>query len=196
MLAAPTPGAIKNEQVPTLPLEVEEEQEDIEAPVITHKEVTSGTAFTPVKIEASVTDNIAVNAVTLYYKTMEEETFRSVVMNRDGNNEGTYSGEIPAADVQSSISYYIEASDGKNVSKTEEYLIDIAKEEVDFQSLPPFLVTEVVPDSTNVDQRMAMNLLKSTITPTRTLILRITRYSTVMELKVLRMLFGPPFQMM
>ncbi|QFT88014.1 Calcineurin-like phosphoesterase [Bacillus sp. THAF10] len=150
VLAAPTPGAIKNEQVPTLPLEVEEEQEDIEAPVITHKEVTSGTAFTPVKIEASVTDNIAVNAVTLYYKTMEEETFRSVVMNRDGNNEGTYSGEIPAADVQSSISYYIEASDGKNVSKTEEYLIDIAKEEVDFQSLPPFLVTEVVPDSTNV----------------------------------------------
>ncbi len=150
VLAAPTPGVIDAEQVPAIPVNLDETPADEEAPVITHTPVTDSDAFSPVKIDAIVTDNMAQPFVTLYYKTMGEQNFTSISLNASKDDSTKYSAEIPGVNVESDITYYIEASDGTNTSKTEEYLIKVKKSEIDFNKLPAFLVTEVVPDSTNV----------------------------------------------
>ncbi|MCM3766380.1 lamin tail domain-containing protein [Neobacillus niacini] len=150
VLTAPTPGTIEAEQVPAQPVNLDETPVDEEAPVIVHTPVTSSDAYTPIKMEATVTDNMAKPFVTLYYKTKGEQTFTSISMNASVDDSTKYSAEIPSVNVESDLTYYIEASDGANSSKTEEYRITVKKPDVDFQKLPDFLVTEVVPDSTNV----------------------------------------------
>ena len=150
VLAAPTPGTIEAEQVPVIPVNLDETPTDEEAPVITHTPAADSDAFSPVKIDATVTDNMAQPFVTLYYKTVGEQNFTSISMNASKDDSTKYSTEIPGGNVESDITYYIEASDGTNTSKTEEYLIKVKKSEIDFNKLPAFLVTEVVPDSTNV----------------------------------------------
>ncbi|MGM7721871.1 lamin tail domain-containing protein [Metabacillus sp. Hm71] len=149
VLAAPTPGMIEANQVPTKPVELDEIPADTEAPVITHAPVTEGAAFSPIKIEATVTDNMAVPFVTLHYKKEGEESFTSLSMNASEDG-GSYSADIPGVSVDAQITYYIEASDGANSSKTEEYVITVKKDEVDYSKIPTFLVTEVVPDTENV----------------------------------------------
>ncbi|WP_284035553.1 lamin tail domain-containing protein [Neobacillus sp. 114] len=150
VLAPPTPGTIESGQVPAQPVNIDETPVDMEAPVITHTPVTGSDAYTPIKIEATVTDNMAKPFVTLYYKTMGEQTFTSISMNASKDDSTKYSAEIPGVNIESNLTYYIEASDGTNSSKTEENLITVKKPNVDFQKIPDFLVTEVVPDSTNV----------------------------------------------
>ncbi|ETI68492.1 metallophosphoesterase, partial [Neobacillus vireti LMG 21834] len=150
VLAAPTPGAIEAEQVPVKPVNLDEIPKDEEAPVIKHTPVTDSDAFSPIKIEATVTDNMAVPFVTLHYKIGEEKTFTSVSMNASKDDSTKYFADIPGVNVESDITYYIEASDGTNSSKTEEYLITVKKSTMDYNKLPAFLVTELVPDSTNV----------------------------------------------
>ncbi|UAL47758.1 lamin tail domain-containing protein [Sutcliffiella horikoshii] len=149
-LAAPTPGMAKESQVPTNPVELEEIPEDTVAPVVEHTPVTNGTAYSPIRIEATITDDMAKPFATLFYKKQGEETFTSLSMNPTSEGSSVYTAEILGADVSGNIVYYVEASDGWNVSKTEEFTIEVEQIEVDYQSLPPFLVTEVVPDSTNV----------------------------------------------
>ncbi|WP_251548644.1 lamin tail domain-containing protein [Neobacillus muris] len=148
--AAPTPGTIESIQVPAKPVDLDEAPADTEAPVITHTPVTESEAFASINIQAAITDNQAVPFATLYYKKSGEESFSSVSMNASAEDAGTYSADIPGLTVESDITYYIEASDGANNANTEEYVIKINKPYVDFNKVPQFLVTEVVPDSTNV----------------------------------------------
>ena len=148
-LATPTPGMIEEIQVPTKPVELEEAPTDTEAPVITHTPVKESDAFLPIVIEASVTDDKAVPFATLHYKKEGEDTFTSLSMNAS-TESSNYTAEIPGTSVDSSITYYLEATDGANEVKTEEYVISVKKEEVDTSKVPKFLVTEVVPDTANV----------------------------------------------
>lgn len=148
--AAPTPGVIETAQVPTKPIESDETPIDKEAPVITHVPVTESDAFSSITIKAAITDNQAVPFATLYYKKSGEESFASVSMKASAEDAGSYSAEIPGLAADSDITYYIEASDGVNTTKTEEYVINVNKPDVDYNKVPQFLVTEVVPDSTNV----------------------------------------------
>lgn len=150
VLAAPTPGAFEAEQVPAKPVNLDEIPKDEEAPVIKHTPVTGSDAFSPIKIEAAVTDNMTVPFVTLHYKKEGDETFTSIAMNASEGDSTKFVVEIPGVNVESNITYYIEASDGTNSSKTEEYLITVKKTNMDYNKLPAFLVTELVPDSTNV----------------------------------------------
>jgi len=148
-LAAPSPGTVASAQVPTKPIELEELPEDTEAPVITHTPITEIDAFSPITIQAEVTDNVAVPFATLYYKKEGEENFTSLAMNASNDPAG-YTAEIMGTNVDANITYYIEASDGTNTVKTEEYVITVNKEEVDYTKIPAFLVTEIVPDTANV----------------------------------------------
>ncbi|WP_449537535.1 lamin tail domain-containing protein [Ferdinandcohnia sp. Marseille-Q9671] len=150
VVAEPTPGSILEGQVPSTPVNLPEAPTDTEAPVITHTPVTSSHAFTPIKIEATVTDNQAVPFVTLFYKADDAESFTSLVMNPTVADGTTYSTEIPAADVEKNVTYYIQATDGTNPVATEKYIVQVEQPDVDFSQIPKFLVTEVVPDSTNV----------------------------------------------
>ncbi|WP_078381799.1 lamin tail domain-containing protein [Sutcliffiella halmapala] len=150
VLAAPTPGTVEEIQVPTNPVLLDEIPEDNEAPVIEHTPVTASQSYSPILIEATITDNMAAPFATLFYKKIGDETFTSLAMSQRSNGSSSYVAEIPGVKVDATLVYYLEASDGHNVTKTNEYTIEVEQTEVDYQALPPFLVTEVVPDSTNV----------------------------------------------
>jgi hypothetical protein len=147
-LTPPTPGIIDLAQVPSKPVIIGES--DTEAPVITHTPVKESNAYSPIKIDVKITDNKAVAFATLYYKKEGDESFTSLSMNASASDKTNYSVEIPSQNVDSNITYYIEASDGSNNVKTEENVIQVKKPTIEYSKLPHFLVTEVVPDSTNV----------------------------------------------
>ena len=84
---------------------------DTVKPVMAHNIVSSAGYGSSVLIQAEVTDNIAVQDVTLYYRTIGETAYTSVGMaNIEGN---TYRASIPAtATLPPGVEYYIAASDG------------------------------------------------------------------------------------
>ena len=149
-LANPTPGTFEPTQVPATPVNLDEIPEDLVAPVIEQTPVTTSEAYTDITIEANVTDDASVPYATLYYKKEGAETFTSLSMKGSAEDPAHFTVSIPSIEVESNIVYYIEASDGKNTSRTEEYKITVAQPNLDFNRMPSLLVTEVVPDSTNV----------------------------------------------
>ena len=150
-MANPTPGTFEQTQVPTTPVNLNEIPEDLVAPVIEHAPVTASEAYTDITIEANVTDDASVPYATLYYKKEGAENFTSLSMNASAENPAKFTVSIPSIEVESNLIYYIEASDGKNSSRTVENKITVAQPNLDFNKLPSLLVTEVVPDSSNID---------------------------------------------
>ena len=83
---------------------------DTVKPVMAHNIVSSAGYGSSVLIQAEVTDNIAVQEVTLYYRTIGETAYTSPMANIEGN---TYRASIPAtATLPPGVEYYIAASDG------------------------------------------------------------------------------------
>lgn len=151
VLANPSPGVMNEEQVPTKWIEVPEAPKDEEAPAISHEKISTADAFQEIKVDATIKDNIISNPfATLFYKVEGEENYQSLTMSKLDAQENIFSATIPASDTKAQISYYIEASDGLNVSKTEIFTINISTSDVDYEKIPKLLVTEVVPDSSNI----------------------------------------------
>lgn len=150
ILAAPTPGRIDPAQVPKTPVTIEEAPADTTAPEINHTQITNSIAYSPIKVEAKVTDDQAVPFATLFYKAEGAETFTSLSMSASAENLSSYLAEIPGSAVQSNMVYYIEATDGIQSVKTAEYKITVETTAIDYNKVPQFLVTEIVPDSSNV----------------------------------------------
>ena len=88
---------------------------DEESPVIVSKAISSQTEGIEVPVSATVTDNVKVESVTLYYKSENESDWKSQIMrNVTGDS---YKAVIPAYDViEGTIQYYITASDGSNTT--------------------------------------------------------------------------------
>lgn len=150
-LANPSPGTFEPSQVPSEPVKLDEIPEDLVAPVIEHTPVTGSEAYTVIVVEANITDDLSVPYATLYYKKEGSETFTALSMKQAAENPAHFTVAIPSMDVESNLTYYIEASDGKNSSRTEEHQITVAQHNLDFNKIPALLVTEIVPDSANVD---------------------------------------------
>lgn len=150
VLADPTPGSIDMKQVPQTPVNPEELAGDINPPVIHHKPVKNSEAYTDIIFEADIKDDQSVPYATLYYKKEGGEAFTALSMSMTAEKPGHYTAKIPRRAVEANIIYYIEASDGKNYNKTDEFKIQVAKPKVNFNKLPLLLITELVPDSTNV----------------------------------------------
>ncbi|MGG0855789.1 metallophosphoesterase [Metabacillus fastidiosus] len=121
---------------------------DVNAPQISHEAAKNVKAFSSVKIEAVITDDISVPYASLYYKSIGEENFKVLPMNADEADKTKYAVEIP--NIEADFVYYIEASDGINTIKTAEYTVKAVQQTVDYNNLPYMLVTELVPDTTNV----------------------------------------------
>ncbi|WP_182103730.1 lamin tail domain-containing protein [Niallia taxi] len=151
VLADPTPGSLKQGQVPTKPAVLPEQTEDTKAPAISHKAVSNGEAFADIAVEAVVTDDKADPFATLYYKSESTEDYISLSMTEDKKEKGKFKAIIPAEDVDSNLTYYIEASDGVNKAETDKYTVAIKKADVDYAKVPKLFVTELVPDSSNVN---------------------------------------------
>jgi len=150
VLANPNPGSLKQGQVPAKPVELDQ-SEDTNAPAISHDAVSNGEAFADIAVEAVVKDDETEPFVTLYYKSESQKDFISLSMTEDTTEKGKYKAVIPAEDVDSNIMYYIEASDGANSAETDKYTIAIKKASTDYSKVPNLFVTELVPDSSNVN---------------------------------------------
>jgi hypothetical protein len=100
----------------TVNIELVEEGADTEPPEITHTPVTAAEEGTAITITATVTDNVAVTGVKLFYRAKGASNFTSVDMAAAGTTT-TYTATIPAASVTSAgLEYYIEATDGTSTS--------------------------------------------------------------------------------
>ncbi len=151
---AATPGSVTVDQVPGKRVELPETSPN-DPPVITHTPVTTASPEANLTISATVTDaalgaseNEVLN-VTLYYKSASQSLFSSIPMGAKPG--GLYEGQIPkSALAESEIQYYIEATDGTNTVKTDLYPVTVQLGDFDPSKVPPLLVTELVPDSTNV----------------------------------------------
>jgi hypothetical protein len=144
------PGTILPGQAPLVAVKI---GQDTVQPVITHSPVTEADTGTDLKIEAIVTDDVEVQTVSLSYRTAEDGAWVSLPMALTDKASNTYGATISKENLRSAaqVFYKIEATDGINVHSTEEYAVSVKKPEYDAQKVPAFLITEVVPDSTNVN---------------------------------------------
>ena len=90
-------------------LSITVQSSDATPPTITHTNVTSWPQNSTLPITATVTDNVGVSTVTLYYKIASAGAYSSTTMGASGN---VYSGTIPSgATNESTLSYYMTALD-------------------------------------------------------------------------------------
>jgi LPXTG-motif cell wall-anchored protein len=141
-----SPGEVIDGQVPAETVKVEKDET---APAISHEAVKKVTVPNPLSIKAKVTEENFIQHVTLFLKKQGDAEFQQVNMQQAGE---FYEAEIPTVGLkEGTLEYYIETSDGFNSAKTDTYKVNVEEPDTDFTSLPGLLVTEVTPDSTNVN---------------------------------------------
>ncbi len=86
---------------------------DIESPVITTNAIETRTVGQPITINATVTDNVEVTGVELFYKMQNSESWQQSVMRNTVDD--TYQAVIPVYAIEEgTLEYYIVAHDGTN----------------------------------------------------------------------------------
>lgn len=141
-----TPGQTIEGQVPENQGEVDE---DTTPPMITHQAITKISAEEGIKLQAKVTDETYVKNVILSYRLDDQSEWLEVPMaiTADHNYQAALSAPQLVGD---ELTYKITAYDGTNAVSTDEYQAEITHTPYNSQDVPYLLVTEVVPDSTNV----------------------------------------------
>jgi hypothetical protein len=142
---APTPGGLITGQVPAEPI-----VEDKEAPVIAHQAIEKVMAGENFNIKSVVTDETSLEKVKLLYKLTENGSWLQKDMIASAE-ENTFEAQIDKVELLTKkVTYRIEAFDGQNTAMTDEYEVEIEEMDYDPQNVPALLVTELVPDSTNI----------------------------------------------
>lgn len=111
-----TPGTVMTEQVPPEKVML---PQDTAKPVIvdkTREELTSAEDF---PITATITDDVQVKSVFLYYRTMDGADFIKVSLPRGENDNFSYTVYTPELIGRDQLEYYFVASDGKNINRSE-----------------------------------------------------------------------------
>ncbi|MDH3714776.1 MAG: hypothetical protein OET44_13120 [Gammaproteobacteria bacterium] len=95
-----------------LPVALQAATVDATAPVVQHDPVASEVgAGTPLTISATVTDNVGVAKVTLFYRARGESDYQRLAMKRIGNTD-MFIATLDTDDVREpAFEYYIEAGD-------------------------------------------------------------------------------------
>jgi len=141
-----SPGSLIDGQVPSETVKVEKDETP---PEIKHEPVKTVSIPAPLHIEAEITEENFIQHVTLYVKKEGASDFEQFSMQKTGDS---YQAEIPTAELEAgTLEYYIETSDGFNSSKTDTFKVEVKKPDTDYTTLPSLLVTELVPDSSNVN---------------------------------------------
>ncbi|WP_066186188.1 lamin tail domain-containing protein [Gracilibacillus timonensis] len=124
-----TPGEVMPEQIPEEKVQLAEDTVQPNIEDTTGKEtITSEEAA---QITATITDDIRVKSVSLFYRTMAGESFRQVNLERQTDNTYEHTIYEPELIGQQELEYYFEASDGRNQSSTEIKTIPIEHENVE-----------------------------------------------------------------
>lgn len=142
---AATPGANSPEQLPAETVTLPEATDD--APAVT--DVNAAKISGGMEVTAAITDEKpSTLQASLYYKTVSQLSFTAAPL---VYSNGSFKAFIPeAAAAEAAMLYYIEASDGVHQVKTAEYPITVHIDKFDAQKAPVLLLTELVPDSTNI----------------------------------------------
>ncbi|MCA0754738.1 lamin tail domain-containing protein [Paenibacillus sp. N4] len=145
----PTPGSVLPEQIPSSVVEL---PDDFLKPIISHTLPIGSTTPEDLTISAEVRDDQKVEEVKLYYKKAESAEYAVLPMSKGEGD--SYQAVIPAEAMQDTakLQYYMEASDGTNVSRSP---AQVPYEILVFDSIKPIdtelLITELVPDSKGAD---------------------------------------------
>ena len=143
-----TPATIIPGQVPSVPVQVEI---DHESPVIEHIKPTLSDETEDITLEVTVTSEQEVSGVNAYVRQSDSMEFQAIPMKATENLK-IFTLTIPREMIWSDhVSYYFEASNQSGTETTETYELIIPKPEVNFQDVPALFITELVPDSTNVN---------------------------------------------
>lgn len=143
------PGEVRPDQVPSEPVH---SGQDLKAPVIDHTAVTAAEATEDLQLNAQVTDETAVKKVKVIYRFGQSSSWKEADMTAAETSPHTYTVVIPKEElISKEMSYRIEAYDGHQTAKTEEFKVAIKGSSFDAQRAPALLVTELVPDSANVN---------------------------------------------
>ncbi|MFD2670904.1 S-layer homology domain-containing protein [Marinicrinis sediminis] len=145
-----TPGSIMSGQVPAQAVDL---AADMVAPVIHHIPVSTELSLEQDwTISADMTDDRKVEGALVYYQLHDSLPFQSVEMKKVAGTEASYTADIKRNLLWSaSVRYYIEASDGVNLVQSDVHTTTLEQQEASHEVMPHLLVTEVVPDSTNVN---------------------------------------------
>lgn len=141
-----TPGQVIAGQVPDIQ---DGGAEDTTPPIITHEPIEKVNAEDGLKVQATVTDDVNVKNVVLSYRLDGQDQWQEVPMKNA--NDHNYEAQLTATQIiGKKLTYKITAYDGTNSISTGEYQVDITYPAYNAQDAPYLLVTEIVPDSTNV----------------------------------------------
>lgn len=112
------------------------EPQDTIKPVITHTPLTTAPAGNSLDITCQAADNIAVSAVKLYYRIKGQTEFKSLNMSLA---DGLYKATVPKEDLTvTGLEYYLEASDGTNVTTApEDYTVPYEVNVLDIDTVGP-----------------------------------------------------------
>lgn len=151
-LEAATPGSLAAGQAPTVtsgtPAPINHQ------PVLTHVPPDEATSAQNLTITTLITNNESSDpadavSATLYYRSASETSYQEVAMSVGAGDQ--YSGVIPkSALTEETVVYYIQAQDGINTVQSDTYTVYVKSDDFDYGQVPPMLVTELVPDSSNV----------------------------------------------
>ncbi len=142
---AATPGTVLPQQVP------DHTQPPNFPPLISHVPVTEATHDADMTVTATIEDpeEGSVTA-SVYYRNGSGGVYEKLEMAASADH--VFTAEISKAALTSSLlQYYIEASDGSLTAATRAYDVAVRSGDFDPQSAPELLVTELVPDSTNLN---------------------------------------------
>ncbi|WP_062107990.1 FIMAH domain-containing protein [Bacillus niameyensis] len=142
---AATPGIAEPELVPVEPIDLDPNL----TPTIENK-TPSSQPLDRVEIIASGKDDFLLSSMTLYYKDVNATEFNTLSLQLNPE-DGLYHHTVPVQDVLKTdeLEYYLEASNGLNIAKTDIFKMQIT--EATSTDIPPLLITEVVPDSSNLN---------------------------------------------
>lgn len=145
----PTPGEIRAAQIPAVRKEFDPVNRP---PEIRHSPIGAARANEVLEVQAVVSDPEGADlSAVVFYRTDLDSPFAAVGASTVASG-ASYSAKIPAAAVAGLVlEYYIEASDGGKVWRTPTYTVRIETGDLDMSSMPMLLITEIVPDTTNVD---------------------------------------------
>src|SRR5690625_2282213 len=149
-----TPGIVPEELVPEKPVSI-----NTETTPMVDDQTTSPQKIDNIEISADADDDFLLSTLTLHYKSDKAEDYKTLNLEIDPT-DGLFHHIIPVQDVidAEKLEYYFEATNGFNTTTTDVSEVDI--QEIDDSNVPPLLITEITPDSQNLNGANAYEFIE------------------------------------
>ena len=142
-----SPLTVFPEQVPSEPVKLDP---DGEPPVIGSPKLDL--TDEQITVQVKISSEQPVIGVNLMVSQSEALDYKQIPFVASEEDSSLYTVTIPRGEILShTIQYYLVASNQAGETKTKVESIEIPLADIDYQAVPPLLITEIVPDSANVN---------------------------------------------